>query len=82
MILLQESVTLAPSVSIATRLLMLLLLLQESFVEDINSILNNGEVPNIFPADERAALVSDMAGIAKKQGVYLRSKLSVLISCA
>lgn len=25
----------------------------EAFVEDINNILNAGEVPNMFPADER-----------------------------
>ena len=28
----------------------------ETFVEDINNMLNNGEVPNIFPSDERAAI--------------------------
>jgi dynein heavy chain len=27
---------------------------QESFLEDVNNILNTGEVPNIFPADEKA----------------------------
>lgn len=26
----------------------------ESFLEDVNNILNTGEVPNIFPADEKA----------------------------
>lgn len=25
----------------------------EAFVEDINNILNSGEVPNMFPADEK-----------------------------
>ena len=25
----------------------------EGFVEDINNLLNSGEVPNMFPADER-----------------------------
>jgi dynein heavy chain, axonemal len=28
----------------------------ESFLEDINNILNTGEVPNIFPSDEKAAV--------------------------
>ena len=27
---------------------------EEGFLEDINNILNAGEVPNIFPADEKA----------------------------
>ena len=30
---------------------------QESFVEDINNLLNAGEVPNMFPYDERAAVL-------------------------
>ena len=28
----------------------------ETFVEDINNMLNSGEVPNIFPSDERASI--------------------------
>ncbi len=28
----------------------------ESFVEDINNLLNSGEVPNMFPYDERASI--------------------------
>ncbi|KAG2454516.1 hypothetical protein HYH02_000363 [Chlamydomonas schloesseri] len=29
---------------------------QEAFVEDVNSLLNSGEVPNLFPHDERSAI--------------------------
>lgn len=31
-------------------------IINESFVEDINNMLNSGEVPNIFPNDERVAI--------------------------
>lgn len=30
---------------------------EESFLEDIDSLLNTGEVPNLFPADEKAELL-------------------------
>lgn len=32
----------------------------ESFVEDINIILNTGEVPNLFASDEKAELLEVM----------------------
>jgi dynein heavy chain len=38
----------------------------ETFVEDINNILNSGEVPNIFPSDERAAIAEQVRGFAKQ----------------
>jgi len=34
-------------------------------VEDINNMLNSGEVPNIFPSDERAAICDAVRGFAK-----------------
>ena len=37
----------------------------ETFVEDINNMLNNGEVPNIFPSDERAAIAEAVRPYAK-----------------
>ena len=45
---------------------LLLQVVKESFIEDINSILNNGDVPGLFAPDERAALLGDMVGVAKK----------------
>uniref|UniRef100_UPI00398E73BF dynein axonemal heavy chain 3 isoform X1 n=2 Tax=Pristiophorus japonicus TaxID=55135 RepID=UPI00398E73BF len=40
----------------------------ESFVEDINMLLNTGDVPNIFPADEKAELLEKMQGVARIEG--------------
>lgn len=38
----------------------------ESFVEDINNMLNNGEVPNIFPSDERSAICEAVRPFARQ----------------
>eukprot|EP00981_Chlorochromonas_danica_P006662 scaffold1447_cov165-Ochromonas_danica.AAC.8 len=38
----------------------------ETFVEDINNMLNNGEVPNIFPNDERTAVCESVRPFAKQ----------------
>jgi dynein heavy chain len=38
----------------------------ETFVEDINNILNSGEVPNIFPSDERSAICEAVRPYAKQ----------------
>jgi dynein heavy chain len=35
----------------------------ESFLEDINNLLNAGEVPNLFPADEKQEICDKMRGI-------------------
>lgn len=40
----------------------------EAFVEDINMILNTGDVPNIFPPDEKAEVIEKMQGAARSQG--------------
>ncbi|XP_051969464.1 dynein axonemal heavy chain 3 [Xyrauchen texanus] len=40
----------------------------EAFVEDINMLLNTGDVPNIFPADERADIIDKIQGIAQIEG--------------
>jgi dynein heavy chain len=45
----------------------------EGFLEDVNNILNSGEVPNLFTKDERAALVDALRPIAKKAGLFMAS---------
>ena len=40
----------------------------ESFVEDINMILNTGDVPNIFPPDEKAEIIEKMQLVARTTG--------------
>ena len=39
----------------------------ESFVEDINMILNTGDVPNMFPPDEKAEIIEKMQVVARTQ---------------
>lgn len=36
-------------------------ILKESMVEDICNILNNGEVPNLFPIEEKARIIDEMS---------------------
>lgn len=38
---------------------------QESFLEDLNNLLNTGDVPNLFPADEKMAIVEQMRQVMK-----------------
>ena len=33
---------------------------QESFLEDINNLLNTGEVPNLYPLDEKQEICEKM----------------------
>jgi dynein heavy chain len=40
---------------------------EESFLEDINNILNTGEVPNIFPSDEKAEVQDSVRAAAKAE---------------
>ncbi|KAJ3068699.1 Dynein heavy chain 6, axonemal [Podochytrium sp. JEL0797] len=41
----------------------------ESFLEDINNILNSGEVPNLFPSDEREKILADLRALAREKGL-------------
>lgn len=40
-------------------------IVEESFLEDINNVLNSGEVPNLFPQDEMDRIIGDMRPIVK-----------------
>ena len=52
---------------------------EESFVEDINMILNTGDVPNIFANDEKADIIEKMQGIARLEVSF--SRAFVLLFC-
>ena len=41
----------------------------EEFLEDINNMLNSGEVPNLFPADEYEKIIAAVRPKAKEHGV-------------
>jgi dynein heavy chain len=43
-------------------------LVRESFLEDINNLLNSGEIPNLFPAEDKVAICDELAEKAKKDG--------------
>jgi dynein heavy chain, axonemal len=44
-------------------------IVQEEFLEDINNILNSGEVPNLFEADEYERMVIGTRPAAKEAGI-------------
>ncbi|CAH1793738.1 unnamed protein product [Owenia fusiformis] len=39
----------------------------ESFMEDLSMILNTGDVPNLYPADERAEIIEKMQTVARNE---------------
>lgn len=39
---------------------------EESFIEDVNSILNTGEVPNLFPEDEKEDIIYEISKLISK----------------
>jgi len=41
---------------------------EDSFLEDVNNILNTGEVPNIFAADEKVEVCDSVRNVAKEEG--------------
>ncbi|KAJ3092439.1 Dynein heavy chain 3, axonemal [Quaeritorhiza haematococci] len=53
---------------------------QESFLEDINNILNTGEVPNIFAADEKAAVIEQIRNVMTKDNPKFEASPAALYS--
>jgi len=43
-------------------------IINETFLEDINNVLNAGEVPNLFPNDEMERVITDVRPRAKENG--------------
>lgn len=50
----------------------------EGFVEDINLILNTGDVPNLFPSDEKADILEKMMNAAR-ESVRFNSNFNYLV---
>ena len=44
---------------------------EESFLEDVDSLLNTGEVPNLFAVDEKAELIE----VSLRRKMIVQSKL-------
>jgi dynein heavy chain len=43
-------------------------IVEESFVEDINNILNSGDIPNLWASDELDKVVDDLRPVMKREG--------------
>lgn len=43
-------------------------IVDEGFVEDLNNLLNSGEIPNLFPQDELDKIIADMRPVVKELG--------------
>ena len=44
-------------------------IVDETMLEDLNNVLNTGEIPNLFPQDETDKIVSDMIPVCKEKGI-------------
>ena len=42
--------------------------MQESFLEDINNLLNSGEIPNLFATEEKNQICEELAEKARSVG--------------
>ena len=46
-------------------------IVDESFVEDLNNVLNSGEVPGMYPADEKEAVLTEMREYCQENNLPL-----------
>ena len=53
----------------------------EEFLEDINNILNSGEVPNLFEADEYEQLIIGCRPAAKELGIAEGNRDAIFEFC-
>ena len=44
-------------------------IVKESFLEDINNLLNSGEIPNLFLPDEKVQIIEELTDKAKQAGI-------------
>ena len=44
-------------------------IVDESMLEDVNNILNTGEVPGMYPSDEKEAIMADMRSVCEELGL-------------
>lgn len=48
----------------------------ESFVEDINMLLNTGDIPNLFQSEERVDILDKVSNIAQSQVSRIRNVIT------
>lgn len=46
---------------------------EEAFIEDINSLLNTGDIPNLFTPEEKTTILEKMQAVAKASGKVIES---------
>eukprot|EP00606_Chrysophyceae_sp_TOSAG23-5_P000891 GSChrysophyteH2.ASY1.ANO1.1126.1 assembled CDS len=56
-------------------------IVNETFLEDLNNILNSGEVPNLYAQDELEKIVGMVRPLAKKVGIETRDENLHVILC-
>ncbi|KAJ3342024.1 Dynein heavy chain 7, axonemal [Gonapodya sp. JEL0774] len=52
----------------------------ESFLEDVNNVLNTGEVPNLYPPDEKAQIIEGVRQVLAKENPKLEASSATIYS--